>query len=43
MQFPHRIEVSAAGRPQTLLIVVEKIEVNRPLSDARFEMPVVQR
>ena len=39
VQFPHRIEVAAVGRPQTLLVVVEKIEVNPPLSDSRFEMP----
>ena len=38
--FPRRIEVEAAGRPQRLLVVVDKIEINPPLSDARFEMPV---
>ncbi len=38
--FPRRIEVEAAGRPQRLLVVVDRIEVNPPLSDARFEMPV---
>ena len=37
--FPRLIEVEAAGRPQRLRIVVEKIEVNPPLDDARFEVP----
>ena len=36
--FPHRIEVAAAGRPQHLSVVVDKIEVNPPLSDTLFEM-----
>jgi hypothetical protein len=37
--FPHLVEVRAAGRPQVLRIVVEKVEVNAPLSDARFSPP----
>ena len=37
--FPHRVEVRAAGRPQVLKIVVDKVEVNKPLSDARFAHP----
>ncbi len=37
--FPHLVEVRAAGRPQVLRIVVEKVEVNPPLSDARFARP----
>ncbi len=37
--FPHLVEVRAVGRPQVLRIVVEKIEVNPPLSDARFAPP----
>jgi hypothetical protein len=37
--FPRVIEVEAAGRPQKLRVVVEKIEINPPISDARFEMP----
>ncbi len=36
--FPHLIEVTAVGRPRQMRIVVETIEVNLPLSDARFEM-----
>jgi hypothetical protein len=31
------IEVAAVGRPQKLRVVVDKIEVNPLLSDARFE------
>jgi outer membrane lipoprotein-sorting protein len=37
--FPRLIEVEAVGRPYRLRVVVDKIEVNPPLSDARFEMP----
>jgi hypothetical protein len=36
--FPHLIEVAAIGRPQQMRVVVDTIEVNPPLSDARFEM-----
>jgi outer membrane lipoprotein-sorting protein len=36
--FPRRIEVVAAGRAQRLRVVVDKVEVNPPLSDARFEL-----
>jgi outer membrane lipoprotein-sorting protein len=36
--FPHLIEVTAVGRPQSLRVVVDTIEVNPPLSDARFEV-----
>jgi len=37
--FPHLVEVRAAGRPQVLRIVVDKVEVNPPLSDALFSPP----
>ena len=37
--FPHLVEVRAAGRPQVLRVVVDKIEVNPPLSDAHFAPP----
>jgi outer membrane lipoprotein-sorting protein len=37
--FPHFVEVAAAGRPNTLRIDVESVEVNPELSDARFAMP----
>jgi len=36
--FPRLIEVVAAGRAQRLRVVVDKVEVNPPLSDARFEL-----
>jgi len=38
--FPRLIEVEAAGRPQRLRVVLDKVEVNPPLGDARFEMPL---
>jgi len=41
--FPHAIETRAAGRPQRLKIVVEQIDVNPTLDDARFEMPALGR
>ena len=37
--FPHRVEVRAVGRPQELRILVDKVEVNPPLADARFVPP----
>lgn len=37
--FPHLVEVRAAGRPQLLRIVVDKVEVNPELKDARFSPP----
>jgi hypothetical protein len=40
--FPYLVEVAASGRPQTLRIVVDKVEVNVPLDDARFEMTPTQ-
>jgi len=41
--FPHLVEVQAVGRPHRLRVVVDTIEVNPRLSDARFEMPVTAR
>jgi hypothetical protein len=37
--FPYLVEVRAAGRPQVLRVVVDKIEVNPPLSETRFAPP----
>ncbi len=37
--FPHRIETHVKDRPQTLKIVVEKIELDPELDPARFRMP----
>jgi hypothetical protein len=41
--FPHAIETGAAGRPQRLKVVVEQIEVNPALDDARFQVPAQER
>ena len=38
--FPRLIEIGAAGRPQRLRVVVDSIDVNPSLSDARFAMPI---
>jgi outer membrane lipoprotein-sorting protein len=38
--FPHLIEISAAGRPQTMRVVVDTVEVNPPLAEDRFAMAV---
>jgi outer membrane lipoprotein-sorting protein len=37
--FPHLIETRGKGRPQTLKIVIEKIELDPELDDQRFKMP----
>jgi hypothetical protein len=37
--FPHAIETHAKDRPQTLKIVVSKIELDPDLDDARFQKP----
>lgn len=37
--FPHRIETRAADRPEVLTIVIESIELDPELDDARFRMP----
>jgi outer membrane lipoprotein-sorting protein len=39
VQFPRRIDVEAAGRPQRLQVMVDTIEINPPLSDERFRLP----
>jgi len=37
--FPRRIEVQAVGRPQRMTILLDRIEVNPALPDARFQKP----
>ncbi len=37
--FPGTVEVQAAGRPNSLRVTVDSVEVNPPLADARFQMP----
>lgn len=41
LAFAHRIEVETEGRPQKITVVVEKIEINPPIADARFVQPPV--
>ena len=37
--FPHRIDVGPRGRPERQRLVIQRIEVNPSLDDARFAMP----
>jgi hypothetical protein len=37
--FPHAIASGAKGRPRRLELVVEKIQLNPALDDARFRVP----
>jgi hypothetical protein len=39
VQFARRIEIGARNRPQRMKIVVDSVEVNPRLDDARFRMP----
>jgi hypothetical protein len=39
VQFARKIDIGARGRPQRLRIVVESVEVNPKLDQARFRMP----
>ena len=39
LMFPHVIESGASGRPARLKVVVDKVELNPPLDDSRFELP----
>ena len=36
--FPRVVEIAASGRPQTMRVIVEKVEVNPPLAADRFAM-----
>ena len=38
--FPHRMEVGPKGSPDRQRLVIRRIEVNPPLDDSRFAMPV---
>ena len=38
--FPHLIETYVENRPETIRIVVENVELNPDLDDARFRFPV---
>ena len=37
--FPHLIETHVTGRPATITITVEKVELNPDLDDTRFQLP----
>lgn len=39
--FPHSIRSSAKGQSESLEVIVEEIEINALIDDARFEMPEV--
>jgi hypothetical protein len=39
VSFPHSIEIGARDRPRRLRVVVESVETNVPLDDARFQAP----
>ena len=39
LAFPHRVTVETEGRPQTMQVVVDKVEVNPKIDDARFVKP----
>ena len=42
MMFPHSVDSGQKGNPQRQKLVVEKIELNVPIDDARFKMPEVK-
>jgi hypothetical protein len=42
IMLPHSIDAGAKGSPQRQKLVVEKIEINVPIDDARFKMPDVK-
>ena len=39
MAFPHLVQVETEGRPESMRVVVDKVEVNPAIDDARFETP----
>lgn len=42
MMFPHAVDSGQKGNPQRQKLVIEKIELNVPIDDARFKMPEVK-
>jgi outer membrane lipoprotein-sorting protein len=42
LMFPHALESGQKGAPQKMKMTIQKIELNVPLDDARFKMPVVK-
>jgi hypothetical protein len=43
LKIPHLIEAGPAKRPEKQKIAIDRIEVNLPLADSRFERPVAAR
>ena len=37
--FPHRLDMKVKDRPQVMRIVVDKVELNPTLDEARFRLP----
>lgn len=42
IMFPHSVDSGAKGQPQRQKMVIDKIELNVPIEDARFKMPDVK-
>ena len=42
LMFPHAMESGQKGSPQKMKMTIAKIELNVPVDDARFKMPVVK-
>jgi outer membrane lipoprotein-sorting protein len=42
LMLPHSVDAGAKGSPQRQKLVIEKIEINVPIDDARFKMPDVK-
>lgn len=42
LMFPHSVESGQKGSPQKMKMTIQKIELNVPIDDARFKMPVVK-
>ena len=42
LMFPHAMEQGQKGNPQKMKMTINKIEINVPIDDARFKMPVVK-
>ena len=42
LMFPHAMEQGQKDNPQKMKMTINKIELNVPIDDARFKMPVVK-
>jgi outer membrane lipoprotein-sorting protein len=42
LMFPHALESGQKGSPQKMKMTIQKIELNVPIDDARFKMPVLK-